>query len=135
MSGSNCQSSLPVGCVQRDDPQSTGGEIHHAVDDDRRALNRLAITVSQFARTIRPSRDELVDVVSIDLVELGVAHAAGVIANPWPVDILRRLRDGCRGYGECREQCKPRMTIPGSLHRSVSMGLLSITSVDDDNRG
>ena len=89
---------LPAGRrVQGHDAEISGGDVHHAVDHDRRAFDRLAGAALELSRVVRPGRFEPRDVPDIDLLKRGIPHAAGVVAHARPVDVWRSLGDGKMG--------------------------------------
>ena len=55
----------------------------------------------EFAGVVGPGRFEPGHVVAIDLLQLGIPHAAGVVADARPVDVALRLRES--GTGECQQ--------------------------------
>ena len=83
--------------VERHDAEIAGGDVHHAVDHDRRALDRLALAALELAGVVRPGRLEPRHVLAVDLVEGGIPHAAGVVPHARPVDRSRGLSGGASG--------------------------------------
>src|SRR5271155_489932 len=70
--------------VECDHPAERRGEIHRAIDDDWRVLERApvfgAAPVRDVAGVIDPGDFELRDVTAIDLVERRVTHPARIVA-------------------------------------------------------
>ena len=86
--------------VERHHAEISGGEVHHAIDDDRRAFDRLPGAALKLAGVVRPGRLEPGDVLPVDLIQRGISHAAGVVADAGPID---RLRSWARPAGECEQ--------------------------------
>ena len=80
--------------IEGRDPEISGRDVHHAIDHDRRALDRLAGASFQLPRMVSPGRLEPRHVFAVDLIESGIPHATGVIPHARPVADSRRLSSG-----------------------------------------
>ena len=87
--------------VEGHDAEIAGGDVHHAVDHDRRALDRLARAAFELAGVVGPGRLEPRHVFAVDLIERGIPHATGVVPHARPVDAAIRLSE--REAGECQQ--------------------------------
>ena len=107
--------------VEGHDPERSGGDVHHALDDDRRAFDRLPLAALEFAGVISPGRLEPMDVLPIDLIERRISHAAGVVPDPGPIDRRGGLRlhlSGQREEAPEAHQCR--------THRGSPIGRIGV---------
>ncbi len=81
--------------VERDDLAEGGAEVDRAVEEDGRGLEgqllRRPAVLAEFAGPVGPGRLEAADVVAVDLVERGIARAAGIAAVGVPAARFRLL--------------------------------------------
>ena len=92
--------------VEGHDAKIAGGDVHHTIDHDRRAFDRLACAALQFLGVVRPGRLEPPDVLPVDLIQSGIPHAAGVIPHARPVALGLDLSHG--GTGKRRQTSRSR---------------------------
>ena len=93
------------GRIEGHHAQIPGRHVHHTVDHDRRALDRLAFLANQLAGVISPDRFESLHGLTIDLSELGIPHAAGVIPDTRPVSRAPRLFASVASAGKQPGDC------------------------------
>src|SRR5262249_49693409 len=112
-----------------------GRQIHHAIDDDRRAFDRP--TFDQIARVTYPGDLQLLHVFTIDLIERRIACAFFVIVDVRPIDVGRNRRT-CFDVDRANErnQANPRDFHAKSPRGSCSQSaeLCPVSRVDVDGK-